>query len=387
VGRFFLIVVAGVLALNGALLGAAVLIAVFDRRRRRRDIRRLEVLWQLEPARSTSRLALAEHPWTTSVGVPVRSAGRRAVGLLLVGALAVAGTASASPRARQAVASVFTSVSTTLGLGQDEQDRADGATVTRSDGSALGGPVRGVPDAASPDAGGTGISTSTGAPDDADGSAIVDPGAGPLDATTVTAQAISSSAVQVSWVDVEGESGYRVERSSDGAAGWIAIAGPAQNDTAYVDGGLASGTTYFYRVVATTDGGDASVSAPAPATTGIDPPSPPELSATTVSATQVDLGWTDVATETGYRIERSPDGETGWTTIGSTDQDVSTFTDDQLAPGTTYYYRVIATNASGDSAPSSVAMATTNGGPSTEPGSDTVPADGTTPTEEPASTS
>jgi hypothetical protein len=71
------------------------------------------------------------------------------------------------------------------------------------------------------------------------------------------------------------------------------------------------------------------------------------------------LTWTDVADETGYRVERSLDGTTGWVELATTGQDVTTYVNATLSPGTTYSYRIIATNAGGDSAPSNVASATT----------------------------
>jgi chitinase len=46
--------------------------------------------------------------------------------------------------------------------------------------------------------------------------------------------------------------------------------------------------------------------------------------------------------------------------VGATGQDVVSFSDPGLAASTSYSYRVVATNASGDSAPSAVVSATTD---------------------------
>ena len=164
--------------------------------------------------------------------------------------------------------------------------------------------------------------------------------------------------MSLQWADVTGESGYRLERSGDGVSGWSPVAELAENTTAQLDTGLSANTTYYYRVIATTEGGDASISDVVSATTLIDPADPPVVVAVAVSATQIDLSWTDVGTETGYRIERSTDGVT-WSPIGSAGQDVTSYVDTGLAAGTAYSYRVIATNAAGDSAPSEVVTATT----------------------------
>jgi fibronectin type 3 domain-containing protein len=180
----------------------------------------------------------------------------------------------------------------------------------------------------------------------------------PAAPSSLTASASSSSEVDLLWADVDGESGFRVERSSDGAGGWSAVGETGPGGTSWSDGGLSQGTTYYYRVVATNLGGDSPPSNVASATTSIDPASPTTVTAVASSPTQIDLEWTDVANETGYRLERS-DGSGGWTTVATTGQDVTSSSDTGLTPGTTYAYRVFAMNAAGDSPASEVASATT----------------------------
>ena len=65
--------------------------------------------------------------------------------------------------------------------------------------------------------------------------------------------------------------------------------------------------------------------------------------------------------ETKFRIERSFDGSTGWRQVATVGANVTVFTHSRQAPLTTYFYRVRATNAAGDSAYSNVASATTMG--------------------------
>ena len=87
------------------------------------------------------------------------------------------------------------------------------------------------------------------------------------------------------------------------------------------------------------------------------PAAPTGVTATSVSASQIGVSWTAVANATSYKIQRSPDGSTGWTQVGTST--TTSFTDSGLSPATTYFYRVIASNNAGDSAPSATASATT----------------------------
>jgi titin len=170
----------------------------------------------------------------------------------------------------------------------------------------------------------------------------------------------SSTQIELEWSDVPVETGYRVERSADGSTGWVTVATTGQDVTTYLDGGLASSTTYYYRVFATSAGGDSPASGTASATTTADPPSPTTVTAVPASSTTIELGWTDVSGETGYRVERSADGSTEWITVAAIGQDVTTYVDSGLASDTTYYYRVFATNFGGDSPASDPASATTS---------------------------
>jgi lysophospholipase L1-like esterase len=95
------------------------------------------------------------------------------------------------------------------------------------------------------------------------------------------------------------------------------------------------------------------------ATTAVSAPAAPAtLTATAVSASQVDLSWSAAAEATGYRVERSTDGAS-WASLASLAGGVTSHSDTGLSAGTTYRYRVVATNAGGESPPSPVATATT----------------------------
>ena len=92
------------------------------------------------------------------------------------------------------------------------------------------------------------------------------------------------------------------------------------------------------------------------------PGGPDQLAAAAASTSQINLSWTGAAGATGYLIQRSPNGSSGWTQIGTTAAGTTSYQDTGLSAGTTYYYRVLATGGNLDSAFSNTANATTTGG-------------------------
>lgn len=189
----------------------------------------------------------------------------------------------------------------------------------------------------------------------------------------VAAKSRSSTAISLAWAMVPEAIGYRVERSETQDLGWQGIARVEEDMTTYTDYGLEADTTYYYRVAAVTEDGLAPPSDVVSATTSIGPPAATSLIATE-TATTIDLVWVDVADETGYRIERSLDGTGEWISIGTTGQDVTVYSDEALSSGVKYQYRVVATNAGGDSAPSNVVSAKINTPKDTSPVGESPPA-------------
>jgi hypothetical protein len=88
------------------------------------------------------------------------------------------------------------------------------------------------------------------------------------------------------------------------------------------------------------------------------PSAPSNLSGSASSSSSVSLSWTDNSSnETGFLIERL-NGST-WSQVASVSANVTSYQDSGLAAGTSYSYRVRATNAAGNSAYSNTATATT----------------------------
>ena len=176
----------------------------------------------------------------------------------------------------------------------------------------------------------------------------------------MNASATAEDRLDLQWNDNSSdESGFELERSPDGA-NWSALGTVGANNTVYGDTGLAASTTYFYRVRAYNGGGSSGWSNTDNAET-LPPPLPPQapgpLTASAMSGERIDLAWTNVANENGYRLERSTDGST-YSLVASPAADQTGYSDAGLSSATTYYYRVTAFNGGGDS-PSAHASAET----------------------------
>jgi hypothetical protein len=186
---------------------------------------------------------------------------------------------------------------------------------------------------------------------------------GPTAPTGLSATAVSSSGINLSWTDASGdETGFQVERSTTSGSGFTLITTTAANATSYSDASLTANTTYYYRIRATNGTGSSAYTAEASATTLVAPPSQPKFpTASAASSTSINVGWADNSSnETGFEIERSTTSGSGFVLIHTTAANVTTYSNTGLNEGTTYYYRIRAINAGGSSAYTVQAAATTS---------------------------
>jgi hypothetical protein len=183
----------------------------------------------------------------------------------------------------------------------------------------------------------------------------------PAAPSNLTAIAVSQTRINLNWTDnSDNESGFEIARSHNGID-WTTLVTVSANTTSYNHTGLTCGTTHYYRFRAYNAGGDSNYSNVAGSTTVVcTPAAPSNLNAASISQTEIDLTWTDNSdNESGFEIERSLDGASGWTQIAVVETDVTSHNDIDLACGTAYHYRVRAYNAGGASAYSAPAQATT----------------------------
>ncbi|MDQ3061910.1 MAG: fibronectin type III domain-containing protein, partial [Acidobacteriota bacterium] len=187
----------------------------------------------------------------------------------------------------------------------------------------------------------------------------------PVSPSNLTTSGISSSAINLAWTDGStNEDGFKIERSTDGT-NFTEIATTAANVTTYSAGSLQAATQYYFRVRAYNTGGNSAYTNTANAMTLPAPPTVPNaptgFSAATISASQINLSWTDNASnEDGFKIERCSGAAcSNFAQVATVGANTTTFSSTGLAKNTTFCYRVRAYNTGGNSAYSNIASAKT----------------------------
>ncbi len=184
-------------------------------------------------------------------------------------------------------------------------------------------------------------------------------------APTLTSATAGDTQVSLSWsAPSDGGStitGYKVYRGT--ASGGETLLTTLGSVLSYVDRSVSNGGTYYYVVSAVNSVGEGaksnerSASPVAPDTV----PAAPSLTAATAGDAKVTLSWTAPSSDggsavTGYKIYRgtTSGSETLLTTVGN----VLTYVDSTAVNGQTYYYKVSAVNAVGESSGSNERSAT-----------------------------
>ncbi len=186
-------------------------------------------------------------------------------------------------------------------------------------------------------------------------------------AVTLTGAALSSdptNSVRLSWTNVAGETGYQVERSSDGTT-FARVTTRSAGSTTWYNKALKSGSKYWFRVRAvygTSTGQYSNVVAVTLAPEGSVPAAPASLVAKRSASkptSAVVLTWQDSSmNEDGFHVERSADGVT-FSRVSTRDVNSTSYTNSGLASGKKYWYRVRAYNSLGPGAASAVVSITT----------------------------
>jgi fibronectin type 3 domain-containing protein len=184
-------------------------------------------------------------------------------------------------------------------------------------------------------------------------------GSPPPAPTGLTATAVSSSQINLSWTASSGATSYNIKRATVSGGPYTTIA-TGVTATGFSDVGLSASTTYYYVVSAVNSGGESANSTQASATTQAGVPAAPTGLTATAGNNQVALSWTASSGATSYNVKRATVSGGPYTTVAS--PTTASYTDTTAVNGTTYYYVVSAVNTSGESANSTQVSATPTAG-------------------------
>ncbi len=193
-------------------------------------------------------------------------------------------------------------------------------------------------------------------------------GSGPVSSkpaapSNLSAVALSSSQVQLSWKDnSNNETGFRIEQRLAGEA-FQQVASLGVGATFFTAGGLSGLTDYEFRVRAVNNAGSSAYSNTASATT--EPPpgflvAPSALSERVLSTSAIELRWQDnTSDETGFEIEIKQFED--FQLVATVAADATLFTVTGLEAASPYLFRVRAVSATNQSSYSSVVSTQTRG--------------------------
>ena len=188
----------------------------------------------------------------------------------------------------------------------------------------------------------------------------------PTPPAAVTLTVNSATQITVQWNTPTGDqqTSYKIEISTDGTNWSDEVASTGNTNTSYIDTGLTTLTTYYYKVSTINPSGTSVASGSSSAETWGVPDAPTNLTAVAVLNVDIDLDW-DAPADThgqpiiGYKIERGITNTSFSVHVADTGNDDTDYTDTvNLVAGTEYFYKVSAINSQGTGDPSGIVSAT-----------------------------
>lgn len=186
----------------------------------------------------------------------------------------------------------------------------------------------------------------------------------PVVPTGLAATPSSSSQVNLTWNASLGGTNVSVMRSTDGV-NFVVLTTLSSGTSGYQDNGVAPATTYYYELFATNSYGNSAPTAAVSVTTSAAPTAPATpvgLTGTAVSSSKIDLMWIAPADGSPVSVMRSTNG-VNYTVLTTLAGASNSYMDTSVSPSTNYFYRIVATDSYGNSAPTSPVSVTTPAAP------------------------
>jgi fibronectin type 3 domain-containing protein len=184
----------------------------------------------------------------------------------------------------------------------------------------------------------------------------------PAAPSNLTGTVVSGSEIDISWTNnATNASNVLIDRSTDGVH-FAQIASVAGTINSYHDTSLSPGVTYYYEVQSSNSAGDSAFSNVFQAATLTAPAPPSNLTATNITTTEVDLSWTNNATNaTGIKILEQLGNNSSLLIASGLSPTTTSYKITGLIPGSTYLFEVDATNSNGPSGAATISVDTLPG--------------------------
>ncbi len=192
---------------------------------------------------------------------------------------------------------------------------------------------------------------------------------------------VAAASIALSWIDRSSiETGYRIEASEDGGENFTELETTEPNVEEYLVEELTPFATYFFRIRTEGASFNSRWSETIAITAGsIAPAAPTGLTAEAQSLDEILLTWTDNSSnEEQFHLQESLYKDRGWETVLEPRANLESIRLHGRQSGATYYYRIKAVNAWGESGYSNTAQTTT---PSVPAAPSNVRAEGISPQE------
>lgn len=177
--------------------------------------------------------------------------------------------------------------------------------------------------------------------------------------------------VELNWSAADYADTYDIYRSDSSAGAFTKVANV--EGTVFKDTAVQPGSTYYYKIASVNDAGEGALSGAVKAQTASDSVPPTTISVAGVTDSSATLHWEPVTGAESYTLYKTSTSGSAYSKVYSgTD---TTYTEDNLITGATYYYVVTYTNGQGTSVYSNEVKAATD--TVTVPAPSALKADGT----------
>lgn len=175
--------------------------------------------------------------------------------------------------------------------------------------------------------------------------------------TNVRVTSRSTIGINLAWDNINGTSGYNIYRSNSENGSFSLLNSSLLSGASYSDINVIPDTTYYYKVSSVNNNVESFQSDTI--TTSTLSPIPDNVRSTGNNISSITLAWDSVSEASYYNIYRSVNENGGFTKINSSSVLSTGYTDTDVTPYTTYFYKVSAVIADIERAQSVFASANT----------------------------